>query len=120
MNGVPWWFLNDFGGDLAGTQLQAVDATGEIAAALPAAQVVGCVVHASCSVAAPGVIRHHFGNGLIIGEPSGSHQRVQALAALLTRAGLPQRIAQIQRDVWYKLWGNDGQSHQCPNGRTTT
>ena len=108
MNGVPWWFLNDFGGDLAGTQLQAVDATGEIAAALPAAQVVGCVVHASCSVAAPGVIRHHFGNGLIIGEPSGQQsQRVLALAELLVRAGFAASVsAQIQKDVWYKLWGN--------------
>ena len=108
MNGVPWWFLQGFGGAWEGTRLTAVDATGEIAAAIPAAHVIGCVVHASCSVDAPGVIRHHFGNGLIIGEPSGQPtQRVQELAALLQRAGFAASVSpQIQKDVWYKLWGN--------------
>lgn len=108
MNGVPWWFFQGFGGALAGTQLQAVDAGGEIARTIPVASVVGCVVHASCSVDAPGVIRHHFGNGLIIGEPSGGVTvRVQALADLLVRAGFAATVSpQIQKDVWYKLWGN--------------
>jgi 2-dehydropantoate 2-reductase len=105
---VPWWFFQGFGGPYAGTQLKAVDATGEIAAAIPAANVIGCVVHASCSVDAPGLIRHHFGNGLIIGEPSGQPgARVQALADLLGHAGFDASLsAQIQKDVWYKLWGN--------------
>jgi len=108
MNGVPWWFFQGFGGRYAGTQLKAVDATGEIAAAIPAANVIGCVVHASCSVDAPAVIRHHFGNGLIIGEPSGQQSaRVLALAELLVRAGFATSVsAQIQKDTWYKLWGN--------------
>ena len=108
MNGVPWWFFQGFGGALEGTRLNAVDATGEIANAIAAEHVIGCVVHASCSVHAPGVIRHHFGNGLIIGEPSGqSTGRVQALAALLVRAGFAASVSQqIQKDVWYKLWGN--------------
>ena len=108
MNGVPWWFFQGFGGALAGTQLQAVDASGEIAAAIPAANVIGCVVHASCSVDAPGVIHHHFGNGLILGEPSGQmSERVQALAALLVQAGFAASVSpQVQKDVWYKLWGN--------------
>jgi 2-dehydropantoate 2-reductase len=108
MNGVPWWFFQGFGGALAGTRLNAVDATGEISCAIGAEHVIGCVVHASCSVDAPGVIRHHFGNGLIIGEPSGrTTGRVQALAALLVRAGFAATVSpQIQKDVWYKLWGN--------------
>jgi 2-dehydropantoate 2-reductase len=108
MNGVPWWFFQGFGGALAGTQLHAVDAKGEIAAAIPPANVIGCVVHASCSVDAPGVIHHHFGNGLILGEPSGVvSERVQALAALLTQAGFAASVSpQVQKDVWYKLWGN--------------
>jgi len=108
MNGVPWWFFEGFGSALAGTALQAVDATGEIARAIPARQVIGCVVHASCSVDAPGVIRHHFGNGLIVGEPSGQDTaRVQALVTLLQRAGFAATVSpQIQKDIWYKLWGN--------------
>ena len=108
MNGVPWWFFQGFGGALEGTQLQAVDATGEIARAIPPASVIGCVVHASCSVDAPGVTRHHFGKNLIIGEPSGQvSPRVQDLAALLERAGFAATVSlQIQKDTWYKLWGN--------------
>jgi 2-dehydropantoate 2-reductase len=109
MNGVPWWFLQGgFGGNLAGTQLQAVDPGGKIGEAIPARHVIGCVVHASCSLDAPGVVRHHFGNGLIIGEPSGeATPRAIELEALLKQAGFEARLsAQIQKDVWYKLWGN--------------
>ncbi len=108
MNGVPWWFFSGFGGERAGTRLQAVDPDGEIERAVPARHVIGGVVHASCSVDAPGVIRHHFGNGLIVGEPSGEASgRVAALAALLQRAGINATVSpQIQKDIWYKLWGN--------------
>jgi 2-dehydropantoate 2-reductase len=108
MNGVPWWFFQGFGGPFAGTRLQAVDASGEIAAAIPAASVIGCVVHASCSLRLPGWVQHHFGNKLIIGEPSGQKtERVQQLAALLTQASFEIEVAeQIQKDIWYKLWGN--------------
>lgn len=109
MNGVPWWFLDGgFGGELAGRRLAAVDPDGAIAAAIPARHVVGAVVHASCSIDAPGVVRHHFGNGLIVGEPSGqATERVRALVELLVRGGIEARVSpQIQKDVWYKLWGN--------------
>jgi 2-dehydropantoate 2-reductase len=109
MNGVPWWFLQGgFGGGVAGARLQAVDPDGEIDAAIPARHVIGGVVHASCSLDAPGVVRHHFGNGLIIGEPSGaSTARARMLGELLTGAGFDVRVSpRIQKDVWYKLWGN--------------
>jgi 2-dehydropantoate 2-reductase len=108
MNGVPWWFFEGFGGALAGTRLAAVDADGAIAQALPGPQIVGGVVHASCSVSAPGVARHHFGNKLILGEPSGARTpRVERLAALFASAGLEAPISgQIQKDIWFKLWGN--------------
>ena len=108
MNGVPWWFLQGFGGPVAGRTLESVDPGGTIAQAIPAAQVIGCVVHASCSVDAPGVIRHRAGNGLIVGEPAGGETpRVKALTDLLTQAGFNVTLSpQIQRDVWYKLWGN--------------
>ena len=108
MNGVPWWFFQGFGGAYAGTALKAVDASGAIAAAIPARHVVGGVVHASCALQAPGVVQHHFGNRLILGEPSGQQtERAKALAALLERAGFEAPLSeQIQRDTWYKLWGN--------------
>ena len=108
MNGVPWWFFDGFGGAYAGTRLKSIDPDGRIARAIPAAHIVGCVVHASCALAAPGVVQHHFGNRLIVGEPSGEKTpRVKALAELLTRAGFETELAQqIQKDAWYKLWGN--------------
>ena len=108
MNGVPWWFLHGFGGELAGGQLASVDPTGALGNAIPADQVVGAVVHASCSVDAPGVVRHHFGRKLILGEPSGQlTPRVQALAAWLAQAGFEAPVSpHIQQDIWFKLWGN--------------
>jgi 2-dehydropantoate 2-reductase len=108
MNGVPWWFLQGFGGELANQSLSSVDASGDIAAAIPAAHVIGGVVHASCSVVSPGVIRHAYGNKIIVGEPSGERSpRVKALAALLEKASFEAPVAeQIQRDIWFKLWGN--------------
>jgi 2-dehydropantoate 2-reductase len=108
MNGVPWWFFNGFESALANQRLQSIDADGEIAQHLKAEHIIGSVVHASSSIQSPGVIKHHFGNGLIIGEPSGEPTpRVQALLALLKEAGFDATISpQIQKDIWYKLWGN--------------
>ena len=111
MNGVPWWFFQGFGGKLQGTTLNTIDPEGRIAKAIPAHHVVGCVVHASCSLDAPGVVRHHFGQGLILGEPAEQHgqvsARVQQWVTHLQTAGFTASAsAQIQKDVWYKLWGN--------------
>ena len=50
MNGVPWWFFEGFGGQFAGTRLKSVDPDGVIAQAIPGRHIVGCVVHASCSL----------------------------------------------------------------------
>ncbi len=108
MNGVPWWFCEGLGDAFAGKRLSSVDPRGTIAAAIPSAQTVGCVVHASCFVEAPGVIRHHQGNGLILGEATGKPSaRVDSLVSLFSRAGFDASASpQIQRDVWFKLWGN--------------
>ena len=108
MNGVPWWFFQGFGGAYSGTVLQAVDAGGEIARLIPAHQVLGGVVHASCTSPEPGLVVHGFGQGLIVGEPAGGESaRIQALAHVLKEAGFDASVSpQIQRDVWFKLWGN--------------
>ena len=115
MNGVPWWFLQGFGGAAEGRTLQSVDAGGAIARAIGAQHVVGCVVHASCSLDDPGIVRRRMGNGLIVGEPSGANTpRLQALAALLGGAGFDVTVSpQIQRDVWFKLWGNMTMNPVC-------
>jgi 2-dehydropantoate 2-reductase len=108
MNGIPWWFFHGFGGKMAGTRLDAIDPQGSIAAAIADRHVIGCVVHLSCATPEPGLVRHFFGNQLIIGEPDGSMStRAQALAAKLQEAGLETTVsASIQSDIWYKLWGN--------------
>ena len=108
MNGVPWWFFQGFGGTYAGRSLESVDPGGRIAAAIPAGNVLGCIVHASCALHGPGFVKHHFGNQLILGEPAGgASERVLALAALLAKAGIDTQVSeQIQKDCWYKLWGN--------------
>ena len=56
MNGVPWWFLDGVGGAAQGRALESVDTGGVIAQAIPARSVLGGVVHASCSLEAPGFV----------------------------------------------------------------
>ncbi|KQP12382.1 2-dehydropantoate 2-reductase [Pseudorhodoferax sp. Leaf265] len=108
MNGLPWWFFQGIKGPLARTGLQSVDPGGLIANAIPMEHVIGCVVHASCQLDAPGVVRHHAGKALYIGEPTGGvSQRVERLGEVLQRAGCETHLsAFIQSPTWYKLWGN--------------
>jgi 2-dehydropantoate 2-reductase len=108
MNGVPWWFCEGLRGAAAGLALKSVDPDGTIARHLPTAHVVGCVVHAAAFVAAPGVAGHRMGRGLVIGEPGGGvSARVERLKAVLDEAGFETLASEmIQRDIWFKLWGN--------------
>lgn len=105
MNGVPWWFFDGLGGPCEGWSLDSVDPGGAVRALIPSQQVVGCVVHLSATVPAVGAVRHVNGNGLIIGKPAGGSDA--ALASLLERAGYAvTQSDRIQREVWFKLWGN--------------
>ena len=108
MNGVPWWFFDGFGGVHAGMQLDAVDADRSIAHGIPAQHVVGAVVHATCSVPEPGLVRHGSGRKLILGEPRGGlTARLETVATLLRDAGFEAVLSNcIQKDIWFKLWGN--------------
>jgi 2-dehydropantoate 2-reductase len=65
-------------------------------------------VHASASVSAPGVIQHRMGNKLIFGEAiGGESNRLAEISALFAKAGYETETSlDIQRDLWYKLWGN--------------
>ena len=109
MNGVPWWFCQGLKGFDA--TLQSLDPTGVIAASIPFNQVLGCVVHASTSQAAPGLVQHKMGQGLIVGEPLGdplqSSLRVASVVQALSHAGFDAtHSSHIRYDIWYKLWGN--------------
>lgn len=108
MNGVPWWFFHGFGDALAGTRLESVDPGGVIAAAMPAAQAVGCVVHLSSVNAGPAVIQRGKGNRLIVGNPAGPlDDRTQTLVNALAEGGFEvEATTAIQKEIWSKLWGN--------------
>jgi 2-dehydropantoate 2-reductase len=107
MNGVPWWFAQATPA-LGGQPLSSVDPDGAIAAHIPLAQVLGCVVHASTFTPEPGLVEQRMGQGLILGEPAGGvTPRVQRLSDLLQRAGFETTVStHIRQDIWYKLWGN--------------
>ena len=108
MNGVPWWFFDGLDGPLHAARLDAVDPGGRVAALLPPARVIGSVVHLSAATPAPGVVRHVNGRGLIVGAAVGAADAgLERVAALLQRAGFDvTRSGCVQRDVWFKLWGN--------------
>ncbi|PKO81667.1 MAG: 2-dehydropantoate 2-reductase [Betaproteobacteria bacterium HGW-Betaproteobacteria-13] len=108
MNGVPWWFFDGLSGPLAGATLTSVDPAGELRSHIPSAQVIGCVVHIACATLAPGVSLHRMGNGLIIGDATGpTTPATRAVADVLTTAGFDLTVSdRIQRDIWFKLWGN--------------
>jgi 2-dehydropantoate 2-reductase len=118
MNGVPWWFLNELPitasnkyviAKLDRSPLQSIDPSGAVSAALPSANALGCVVHASTFTPEPGLVEVKLGNGLIVGDSISGYglQRVEPYAALLSEAGFTvTKSDQIRYDIWYKLWGN--------------
>ncbi len=107
MNGVPWWFCQGVAG-VGDAPLQSVDPGGAVAGAIPQAQVIGAVVHASTFTPEPGLVQHKMGQGLIVGEPQGGRsERVARIADLLAHAGFDVTQSEnVRYDIWYKLWGN--------------
>ena len=100
LNGVPWWFTDD--------PLASVDPGGRIAAALPAGQIIGCVVHAACSRPELNHVVVKHADKLILGEPAGgAGARMDELASMFDRAGIRVEASEnVRRAIWYKLWGN--------------
>jgi 2-dehydropantoate 2-reductase len=107
-NGIPWWYFQDFPGELNGLRLERVDPGGVIASAIDHGRVVGALAYFSTDIAAPGVIHHTEGNRLSLGEPDGSRTvRTHALAEALIAAGIRAPITtRIRHEIWVKLLGN--------------
>ena len=107
-NGVPFWYFHGHGGALAGTPVKSVDPLGRIAAAVPARQVIGCVVYPASELVAPGVVRHIEGDRFPLGELDGSRsERVTRLAEVFVHAGFKSPVLDdIRAEIWLKLWGN--------------
>jgi 2-dehydropantoate 2-reductase len=114
MNGLPWWFADRLASPHRGVRLRAADADGAIRRQLPTERVIGAVVHFNAQVPVPGTVRLVGGNGLILGLPGGTALpgepaagQFAATADTLAAAGFDvTRAACIERDIWFKLWGN--------------
>ncbi len=119
MNGVPWWFFVGLPAEAGpeapvptrGWVLDSVDPGGRLRERMPPARTVGGVVHMAASTAGPGHVKHAMGRRLVIGDATGAGRavgpRTAAVAALLAEAGVEvETSACIQREVWFKLWGN--------------
>ena len=107
-NGIPWWYFYKSGGSFDGHRLQSVDPGGAIWDRIGPERALGCVVWQAAEIEAPGVISHHYGDRMPIGEPSGEKTaRVQTLSRLLTAAGIKSQIKpNLRNEIWLKLWGN--------------
>ena len=108
MNGVPWWFFNDWGGKFTGTRLKACDPDGRIGRAIAHERVIGGVVYVAADVPEPGVVRQNSAGRLVLGEPS--HRASSRLSALIANLGrMSIRVIEsdnIRREMWMKLLGN--------------
>lgn len=107
-NGVPWWYFYKLGGPHDDTRVESVDPGNRQWDLIGPERAIGCIVYPAAEIAEPGVIRHEYGNRFTIGEPSGEKtERVQALAKLLSDAGLRTPVRpRIRDDMWVKIWGN--------------
>ena len=107
-NGIPWWYFQDYGGELEGLRLERVDPGGVIAASIEARRVIGSLAYFATDVAAPGVIHHTEGNRISFGEPDGTKSpRAKAVAEALIAAGFRCPVtARFRHEIWVKLLGN--------------
>jgi 2-dehydropantoate 2-reductase len=107
-NGLPFWYFHQHGGALAGSPVKSVDPSGRIAAAIPAGQIIGCVVYPASELTAPGVVHHIEGDRFPVGELDGSlSERVQRVADCFVKAGFKSPVLDnIRAEIWLKLWGN--------------
>jgi len=111
LNGVPWWFLHGAGGPVAGRRLTSLDPAGDLGRHLDPARVLGCVLHLSASVPAPGLVDRASGRGIILGDATQeTTDRVTPVAEAFTAGGMevivPPGPAGIRQQVWVKLLGN--------------
>jgi len=107
-NGLPWWYFHGIGGPLEGTRLESVDPGGEIWNRLGPERAIGSVVWQAAELEAPGVVAHHYGDRMPIGEPTGEKSaRASLLSGLLTAAGIKSPVRpNLRNEIWLKLWGN--------------
>ncbi|HUQ88161.1 MAG TPA: 2-dehydropantoate 2-reductase [Vicinamibacterales bacterium] len=107
-NGVPWWYFQNFGGELDNLRLERVDPGGVIAQAIEPRRVVGSLAYFATDIVEPGVIRHIEGNRHSFGEPDGTKsERAKKIAEALIQAGFRCPVTtRFRHEIWVKLLGN--------------
>ncbi|MFM9889146.1 MAG: ketopantoate reductase family protein [Rickettsiales bacterium] len=110
VNGLPWWYFQNHGGEFDGRRLESLDPTGAIAAAIAPHHIVGCVNYLAGTLIRPGYVHYvpELERRLALGEIDGTTSaRVERLAAMLGDAGFaPVVTPNIREPMWHKLWGN--------------
>jgi 2-dehydropantoate 2-reductase len=107
-NGIPWWFFQDFGGELNDLRLESVDPNGSQEQTFPRQRTLGSVVHASARVLEPAQVEVVAADRLLLGEPDGEiSTRLESMVAALCTGGISaEATRRIRHEVWAKLWGN--------------
>jgi len=108
LNGLPWWYFYRVDGPLRDQPIRCLDPDGSMARSLDAGHIIGCVVHVSGEVVAPGIIRHTSGRRYLLGELDGRDSpRLRAICAAMNAGGCAaEATARIRQAVWTKLIGN--------------
>jgi 2-dehydropantoate 2-reductase len=107
-NGVPWWYFYGLKEPYRGLKLRSVDPEERQWRTIGPERAIGCTVYPATEIAAPGVVKHIYGDRFGLGEPAGQiTDRVTKLADAMKAGGLkPQIFPDIRNDIWLKLWGN--------------
>lgn len=109
-NGLPWWYFDGVESAHQGARLSCLDPDGVLQREMPLSQVLGAVIYRPVTQTAPGKIflPKVMPPKLQIGEVDNQlSQRLQSIADLVSRAGLPTEATQdIRRAKWQKLMMN--------------
>jgi 2-dehydropantoate 2-reductase len=108
LNGIPWWYLEGLGARFGERRLASVDGDGAIDAAVPARQILGCVVYIGANRPAANVVAWNGRKRLVIGEPlAPQDDRLAEVVSFLKAGGVDaEASADIRHEVWNKLLGN--------------
>ncbi len=109
-NGIPWWYFEGIESKFRGARLTTLDPDGVLARTFEPRMIIGGTALKPADLVEPGRIRLPDGDtdALIIGEIDNTvTPRLQAIAAMTTRAGWPGKVSDDIRKVkWTKLVGN--------------
>jgi 2-dehydropantoate 2-reductase len=110
VNGVPWWYFNQHGGEFDGRQLTNLDPSGVLAREVDTARIIGCVNYLAGTLTQPGHVHyvHELERRIVLGELNGAiTPRLERLASAFADGGFAPVVTEdIRQSIWHKLWGN--------------